>query len=237
MGVQQLKNVGVERRGGGHGSTSFSAGQCQNDRQQNDCTGERGQACHQYEAEKRAKDLRKLRLSLMLCHKLYENIQRQKGKDHCRKIKIYPDRQCQGHIQKHRLFSLQKLMGCQHHHRKQDNGIQPHNIPVIAGHKSGESIEKPKDNDGNIVFLKTFAQISGEGHSTQRSLQSDQKRHCLTETFPGKAQSQEIQGGGSIVGCLDQKVFSQPCGPAVKQTVSVQQFIAQLFQKRCVLMV
>ena len=113
-------------------------------------------------------------------------------------------------------------MGSQHRYRKQDNGIQPHDIPIVASHKSAECIEQAEENDGHIVFLKTLAQVPGEGHSAQRGLESDQQHNCFAEAFPGKEQNQKIQGGGSVIGGLNQKVFSESCGPAVKQTLSLQ---------------
>ena len=70
--------------------------------------------------------------------------------------------------------------------RKQNDRIQPHDIPVIEGQKTAKTIERSEQDDvhtplGLSADIRSLAEIETERGAAQGESQSSEKRNTFTQ--------------------------------------------------------
>ena len=143
----------------------------------------------------------------------------------------------QAHRVKNHLFIPQQLHFAQHHQRKQGEGVQPHDVPLIAQRPGTQAVQAAKQSDGEIILVEGFFQKQGKEQSRKSQLDGHQQGKIAEEPFFRQQHAHKVQGRRQIIGNQPQIVHAQPYAPGVQQAAPTSQRVAEGHKEGVILVV
>ena len=109
------------------------------------------------ETEFKASEISALQKILRLTNKKRDEIKHQKQAGHDGNIVVGQNGKPKGHAVEHSLLFPHKTLQSVNDQREEENAVQPHDIPAVRRHISGQRIKNPEKSDTqNTVFTVLF---------------------------------------------------------------------------------
>ena len=125
----------------------------------------------------------------------------------------------------------------QHHQGRQGEGIQPHDVPLIAQRPGAEGIEGREQGHGNVFLFKGILQENGEEQARQAQTDGQQQAVIFQHPPIRHDHRQQIQGRRQIVGDQAQVIHAQTNVPGPEEAVAAAKGLPERLEEREILVV
>ena len=197
-------------------------GQCKGDRGKNECGCHGGADGNDREPDEAKKHDFSVLLRIEVREQKDQAVEADQDADQDGQIKVDDHGEGEADIVENFPLPGKQPLKPQNNEGEEDDRIQPHDIPVKAGHIGRKTVQKSEEQDARIVLSEMLLKIIRERGGAETDLDHDEDGDRLRQSFCREPEVEQIQGRGRVVGCLCQKIFPKSAFPAVEEALAVR---------------
>ena len=222
MVCDELPDIGIDLKIREARAAHLGLGQCKGDRGKNECGCHGGADGNDREPDEAKKHDFSVLLRIKVREQKDQTVEADQDADQDGQIKVDDHGEGEADIVEHFPLPGKQPLKPQNNEGEEDDRIQPHDIPVKAGHIGRKTVQKSEEQYTRIVLSEMLLKIIRERGGAETDLDHDEDGDRLRESCGREPEVEQIQRRGRVVGCLGQKIFPQSAFPAVEEALAVR---------------
>ena len=125
----------------------------------------------------------------------------------------------------------------ENHQRKQNHGVEPHQIPVIGDKEAAEGIEHTERRSYGRVFAERLLEIIAEGSTRKRRRKENHCRYSFGHILVSEDEHDYRERAAQIVIEVAEKTASESGIPRIEEALHLRDTVIEFREERAILVI